>query len=561
MKLNSKEVTSKIISKTLVFILVVLLVVIFKSIFGEENSLIGVTSIVLTLVLLERDLTGNYLTNLTALICFNLILGVGSFIAWQNIWIGLVINFAIMFAIGYFFSYELRNPINMLVGLHYLLIMTSNITADQLPKRLVALVFGAIMIMVVQLLANKNKLENRSNKLLNQIENNISTKMNLLENKESLADINLAIDDDINELKITIYDSGKKEFHVTRYGESVINILFSLEKINILLDDLKSEDIDSEMIGHLQNAFNYIKLGTFNENSIEKINNYKHNKTKIFNIDNYIVAFKMLEKQHKKLKNIKNEEKNLIDAEEEIIDGFGDINYLNKKICLASNGVAYGIRLGALVAITVFITNFFALEYGNWMVYTVFALTQPHAEYTKIKSKKRVYGTLIGSVIVFILFNLVEDPSMRALILLAAGYLMSYVSDYKNLVIFITMASICSAAINAVNPNYIIMNRLIFVAIGVVIALLANKWLLHRNYNNEVETINNMEKEIYTRINNEALSNNSRNKNTIENLYLIQGLLENRVKILSLDVSGNYLRKNKVLINNSYYSYLLNGKE
>ena len=46
-----------VLTKTILFIAIVMFVVLFKTVFGDENTLIGVTSITALLMLLERDLT------------------------------------------------------------------------------------------------------------------------------------------------------------------------------------------------------------------------------------------------------------------------------------------------------------------------------------------------------------------------------------------------------------------------------------------------------------------------------------------------------------------------
>ena len=52
-----------IINNTITFVIVMFFVITFKSIFGEENTLIGVTTITATLMFLERDFTGSPLKN------------------------------------------------------------------------------------------------------------------------------------------------------------------------------------------------------------------------------------------------------------------------------------------------------------------------------------------------------------------------------------------------------------------------------------------------------------------------------------------------------------------
>lgn len=50
--------------------------------------------------------------------------------------------------------------------------------------------------------------------------------------------------------------------------------------------------------------------------------------------------------------------------------------------------VAYGLRLGLMFAINFFIVRLFDIKHGEWAAYTVFALIQPHLEFTVTKSKK-----------------------------------------------------------------------------------------------------------------------------------------------------------------------------
>ncbi|MGL5084973.1 MAG: FUSC family protein [Clostridium sp.] len=548
MKGNKGKIVSLIISNTLMFLVIGVSVSIFKNIFGDENTYIGVTTIILTLVLLGRDLTGNFTRNLFALIGFNVILGLGSFVAYENIYLGLVINFIIIFSIAYTFSYELRKPINMMFGLHYLLMMTSQITAAQLPKRLLALIFGAIIIMAIQLLVNKNNLQKKSGKIVNKIEDNILEKMKIIRENEDKSEISKTIDNNINELKVLIYDSGKKKSHITKYGKSTINILQSLERVDILLDNLNKDEINTKNIEELEKSFKEIRSNFFNENEINKINS-KHTKE-------WSIVFKMLSENKNKLANLKKEDKNDVDVTENVIDGFNEHIFNSKHFNLKSSRVAYGIRAGLLVSITVWITKYFGLEYGNWMVYTVFALTQPHSEYTKVKSKKRIFGTLVGCFIVFILFNIVKSPDNRMIILLATGYLTGYATDYRNIVLFATVSAISAAAIDVVNPNYIILNRVLFVAIGIVIAIIANKFIMHRNYKDEEVKMYDLENNITKLIDEKSLTKGN-NISTIQNVYLIQGLVKDRIDVLDLNIKKDVIYKSKVRINEIYQKYLL----
>ena len=156
-----------IINNTITFAIVMFFVITFKSIFGEENTLIGVTTITATLMFLERDFTGSPLKNTLKFIGINLLIGIGtSLIVASNMWLGLIINFIVVFIFSYIFTYNLRQPLYIPFGLQYLFLLTTPVPTDRLDIRLLALIFGALIIMLVQLLFNKNKLATSGNKIL-----------------------------------------------------------------------------------------------------------------------------------------------------------------------------------------------------------------------------------------------------------------------------------------------------------------------------------------------------------------------------------------------------------
>lgn len=566
MKKNKKEIISLILSKTLIFIFVVLLVSLFKTIFKPENSLIGVTTIVLMLVLLQMDLTLNPIKNLLNLIVLNLAFGLSAFLVSQNVILGLILNFSIMLFIGYYFSYELKKPVNMMVGLHYMLMIVSPISISQLPLRLLSLVAGAFMIMGVQLLANKNKLTKSRNAMFNTIVDDLLIKIDLLKSQNDTGNIDKSLSLNINRLKSLIFESGKSDSHFTECGVNTMNVLSCLEKINSILDTIKNKSYYSQILDDIFSVINDIKNGKFDINisdlddTYNKINLYSLDITDMEAVYDLIDVVKTLNVELKMYKNTINNQKN-IQNELSIPQEFKELHVQKNLMKLKSPRFAYGLRLGLVVSLTFFIVKFFNIEYGEWAVYTVFALSQPHSEYTIRKSKKRIIGTIMGSIMMAILFNLVTDPSLRTVMLVLAGYLMSYVSDYRNLVAFITVSAVASAALYVPNPNFIIMNRILFVVIGIAIALIANKFVFNRKLLDEENNLNNIQRDSSRKMLGEVLLNEgSKNKSVIGILYLIPSLIDLRISYLNqngLNMDKSFINKNKVLMNDLYQIYLL----
>ena len=57
----------------------------------------------------------------------------------------------------------------------------------------------------------------------------------------------------------------------------------------------------------------------------------------------------------------------------------------------------------------------------------------------KSKVKDRILATLIGAVIIIILFSIFKGQNARLLIVMVTGYLQSYVNEYKYRMIFVTV--------------------------------------------------------------------------------------------------------------------------
>lgn len=569
MKKNKKEIISLIFSKTLIFIFVVLLVSLFKSIFKPENSLIGVTTVVLMLVLLQTDLTLNPIKNLLNLIVLNLAFGLSAFLVSQNLLLGLILNFSIMLFIGYYFSYELKKPVNMMVGLHYMLMIVSPISISQLPLRLLSLVAGAFMIMGVQLLANKNKLTKSRNSMFNKIVDDLLIKIDLLRSQSDTKNIDTSLSLNIANLKSLIFESGKSESHFTECGVNTLNILSCLEKINFLLSNVENKSYSSQILDDIFTVVNDIKNDKFDVNITDL--ECKYSEVNLCSLDivdievvyDFIDVVKTLNVELKIYKNTINNQKN-VQNELSIPQEFKELHVQKNLMNLKSPRFAYGIRLGLVVSLTFFIVKFFNIEYGEWAVYTVFALSQPHSEYTIRKSKKRIIGTIMGSIVMAILFNIVTDPGLRTVMLVLAGYLMSYVSDYRNLVAFVTVSAVASAALYVPNPNFIIINRIVFVVIGIAISLVANKFVFSRKLLDEENNLNNIQRDSSRKMLGEVLLNEG-NKSTsvIGILYLIPDLIDLRISYLNqngLNMDKSFINKNKVLMNDLYQIYLL-GKD
>ena len=335
--MDKASLKKNIISKTVLFLIIMILVVMFNLLFGEDNTLVGVTTVITILMLLGKDLTQNPVKNFLILLGINLALGISSFIAANNVWVGIIIDFSVLSLIGYYFSYAMTKGLILPYGLQYLFMLNSPVDGHIFVKRIYALIFGAIIIMISQFIVNAKK-------------NNVFKKEN-------------------------------------------------------------------SIIG-------------FNKDEIDSV--YK------------------------------------------------EYALFGKKVKIHTIRASYAIRVGLLTAITSFIALYFKLPEGRWMIYTIFSLTELYSENCKIRAWKRLQGTIIGSAVVIVAFMFIKNPALRGLIILIAGYLSSFASDYRDIMILATISAITPLAITN-GSVYIALKRIMYVIIGTILALLANRFILRKS--------------------------------------------------------------------------------
>ena len=549
----------KIITNTIIFIFVMAFVLTFKAIFGSDNVLIGITTITATLMLMQRDFTGDLLKNTLKFIGINLLMGVGTFIAANNMWLAIPINFAVVFTFSYVFTYNLRQPLYFPFGLQYLFLLSSPVSIDKLGLRLIALFVGALIIMLAQILVNKNKLATAGNKILLGVCESIEGKLKCLKAKSTNYDSTNNVQESLDKFRTMIYDKRESNYYISEEARVKLNMSVALENINSLLYDDNIKSIDSKTIDNLEELVSIakatLKSKTKNGTNIKpksydinKLLNYYEEKnvsdllslqiieSMIF-LDETTTKINQLDKEDSK-EITKASEKSEIFSKEAIKDILKGKN--SPKYC-------YAMRMAISITIGAFIMNLFKLAEGRWILFTILSLTNPIYEIYKSKVPQRIVATLIGGIIIVILFTIFKGQTARLLIVMACGYLQSYVNEYKYRMIFITVCAIGTAAVVG-NIEQFTIERILMVILGSIIAIIANKYIFPyklKNSNEQLrkiyyEAIKDMFEEIDT-----LLKGNARLE-IMNNLFVITSLVESKSRI------------NKEIDNDKNYSEIVN---
>lgn len=551
----------QILPKTLLFIFIFAFINIFISIFGKENSLIGVIVITMLLMLLQRNLAISPIKNTFKLVGINLFLGVFSFLAIQNIFLGIVCNLVAMFIVAYLFSYNLRSHLDVAFGLLYLFMIGAPVSLDQLPLRLTSLAAGALIIMISQILVNKNKLEKTSDKVLMDLGIYIAQKAEYLKDQNDYSEsLDLKINNSMRKIKTIIYDNRKKGFFLTGNGSNVFNIVFNFERINTMLDDYRQDTslYNSEDLSTISYELNNLKSYLNKDINQSEINFKNSMSTELYEFYDAMENIYFYLNEYTSNSSEKNIYDNL-----EIPYNFKKSYIYKDHISTKSMKFTYATKVAIGIALGGFIMDYFNLKEGRWILYTIFSVIQPYTEDGIIKTKKRLFGTILGCISVFILFSIFKDPTLRAIIIIFTGYISGYAKeiDYKYEMICITISAIGSVSM-LTSPDVFIVNRVAFIALGIIIALIINKLILPYNANTAYEVLLDMYRNVIKEMETEVqLSvDGDGNLHKVKNLLLIANLLEDKLVSMNNLVKDKnqyeVLNKKRLLINSMYCIYL-----
>ncbi|WP_040285016.1 FUSC family protein [Sporosarcina koreensis] len=445
----------KIIGDPLLFGGIMAYILLFGQLFGQQNILIGVSTITAMLMLLERDLTIHPVANTVKFAGLNLLTGLAAFAAGFSVWAAVPIHFVMMFIISYTLIFNLKKPLYLPFSLQYLFLLAIPVTASELPLRLVALVAGAVSIMGLQMLANRKRLTKNSDPLVKTICTALISKMDKKIAGEAADDENENIRKSIGSLRSMIYDQREEDYYLTEEGRLRLNISAALEKIDTLLDSLEPRHDAGGVVANVRALLSHIAdsegkvidAAAISRESEQILESYRSNPPEssvqlrlLNNVDYLTDSLLALEELAPEIRKITRK--------------FEEIPLKFKKLTLGSapNHVtslklSYAVRMATGIAISGFLMDYFELAEGRWMMFTVLSVIIPFYEQSHKKMRDRIFATIVGAILVWIVFTLFPSNPVRTGLLLLAGYLMSYVKVYRYSTILVTFSAIGSVAL------------------------------------------------------------------------------------------------------------------
>ena len=190
----------------------------------------------------------------------------------------------------------------------------------------------------------------------------------------------------------------------------------------------------------------------------------------------------------------------------------------------------FNIRMILAITIPFAVGRLFNIEYYYWIVLSSFVVIQANLKDTISKSFKRLKGTAIGAGVSIIIFQYISNMNIKIALMIVAIFCMTLFKSYDKLMIFTTICTL--GAKDILNPNILVMlDRLLFVFIGVLIAILITYIIRPYKFSNECNKkllkIKDNDKKIFSIIKNGVEGRENFNYNNLRELMLQNKLMIN----------------------------------
>lgn len=174
--------------------------------------------------------------------------------------------------------------------------------------------------------------------------------------------------------------------------------------------------------------------------------------------------------------------KDFIDSNESkrfIVSQDYSLNILLRNLSFKSNIFKHSLRLAVTVVLGYILGHVFAFQNPYWILLTIIVIMRPSYGLTKVRSKDRIIGTLIGGAVAAGMVLLIQNPYLYAV--LGIGSLIIAFSmvqrNYKASATFITLSVVFIYGIIEPDISTVIQYRIIDTVLGAVLSYVAMLFL------------------------------------------------------------------------------------
>ncbi|EGT0014068.1 FUSC family protein [Clostridium perfringens] len=552
-----KQMNIKRFKLPLIFaVLSVVLMGLYKTIFGVENTVIGLIIAMASYAFLRLDLTSYPIYKSMIFLILNLFLAISAYISDINPFVGLIINFLILFTVSFIYTTEFKNVISYIFLLLYVYMWEYPISLDELPRRLVAMGVGVFIIIGIHILFNRRNFRRNSNNIIIKSIRNIQKEIYHIINESYEEKENIYIDSELRKLLVLIKGRNNNKFIGNNKDDIYFNIVLILERINSIINKVGKVNNKSKDIIDYLNSLNHDleNITLFLERKVECINEEKDDLSKPSTINNWTEKeYAFLEECTELIRLLEKNINNLYEYSRKKPRKRIKVKFNLKELLIGNSSlkmkhlrVAYSLKLAIAVSLIMFIVDLFKIPQGRWIVTSVYVVIQPYEEETLTKAIKRFKGTIIGVIIYISIFTFFPHIIPLELLLLILMFFYFVQKDYDKKVVCTALMTL-SFGLPRSTVGSLAFYRFLFVIIGIAIALGVNKIIFPQSVKNSIYDL----KERYLELTNKLLYE-------LKSILYEEKYNENTIKLLlDCNLIESKLMENKLIAENLEFKDLV----
>ena len=518
---------------------------------GTDNIILSIVVFLIALFILNKDFTGSPIRIFSKIMSLTLFIGIVPYIANMNMFIGLPINFIAIFLMLYLLVYRLKKSIYFPFLLGYTLLLCVSPSKHFFYLRIGALtVIGFVSFLIQVTINRKRSYKNKHNNLQNMLKTIYSITDDVF--YDNASDSLSNFDTILNNWNNEVFETRNNNFYLKKREDIELNIISSFEKLKIDIIALKGSEnlLDINFIYNIKNSICTLRKFANDEINVAKLNADISNRgflfkedTKlshiIYEIEESLIIIKNL------LIELRMTDTTKLNMKENTYDFLTSLKVLKGHFNTNSVRFTFAFRTALTISVIYFLIQFFNIEHGSWIIYTIASVSQPYNDTLKKRSFNRVKGTILGAIFFLILFYIFKNNIERYIILMITIYINSFVKSYDKQITYITLLVLGLTNMSDPSRTILSFDRIYLVIIGVIITLVSGRLILPYYIAKETEFLINTYHTIGEDVVNKLLNITKvkNNRLEIQNQALLARSIENKILINNTALDSDLLKK------------------
>lgn len=444
--------------------------------FGDKNIMLAFPVALTSAVMGRQNFYVKPFSKTIRIMILDLVIVFMAYLSSINLWVGIIINFFTVFSIMYMVisPYDLTfyKPFLML----YVFTQYARVSINELPNRIYSVIFGVAVIAICNFIGRSKekallgKTINKSLSILQEQIKNIENGINDKSISEKCSNL-------VRSIAYRLYVSRHKKYLTTNLGRIQFKIFICIENINLYLSkiDLRNEE-DKNRLAMISQIINNITeyLAEEDKQYLLELNDILEKNNCMLNEVEDII--RLLVENIKKLVGLSEKDINKVYAEWERASLDRPKTIFFEYLHFNSIRFKFAMRMAITMSIVLFGCETLGYYKIIWAAITIMSIMQPYYEDTITKAKDRIRGNVIAVIVVGISIELINNKIFTIIVLVISLYLLYGFKEYSRISLFAAAASISIASLST-NVNKLIAYRVIYVMAGVILVLIANKFI------------------------------------------------------------------------------------